>query len=101
MEIDSLKQHLQDLRRKITVYVPSKNDALDKQLAEFINTNASEHLKMLFLRQAEGVYLFGSKKVSLKLEKGDIKVRVGGGYLGLEEFVQQHADVEIEKLDRA
>ena len=41
----------------------------------------------MFLRQAEGIYSFGSRKVNLRLEKEQLKVRVGGGYLSLDEFV--------------
>ena len=57
-------------------------------------------MKILFVRYTEGVYHFGSKKISLKLEKNELKVRVGGGYLGLEEFLDQNINVELEKIDK-
>lgn len=47
-----------------------------------------EKLKILFLRESEGVYQFGSKKVFIKIEKGNsILVRVGGGYMSIDEFI--------------
>ena len=43
----------------------------------------------MFIRESEGVYSFGSKRVYIKIEKGNtIKVRVGGGYMGIDEFIQ-------------
>ena len=40
------------------------------------------------MRESEGVYQFGSKRVFIKIEKGEnILVRVGGGYMHIEEFI--------------
>eukprot|EP00351_Strombidinopsis_sp_SopsisLIS2011_P004231 CAMPEP_0116881298 /NCGR_PEP_ID=MMETSP0463-20121206/13429_1 /TAXON_ID=181622 /ORGANISM="Strombidinopsis sp, Strain SopsisLIS2011" /LENGTH=42 /DNA_ID= /DNA_START= /DNA_END= /DNA_ORIENTATION= len=41
----------------------------------------------MFMRESEGVYEFGSKRVAVKVEKGKINVRVGGGYLSIDEFL--------------
>ena len=60
-----------------------------------------EKLKILFLRESEGVYQFGSKRVFIKIEKGEnILVRVGGGYMHIEEFITQYTNSEIDKIDR-
>ena len=41
-----------------------------------------EKMKILFLRESEGVYKFGSKRVHVKVERGnDVLIRVGGGYI--------------------
>ena len=69
-------------------------------MAEFINSGHNEHLKIMFIRQSEGIYTFGSKRVNVKLEKGDLKCRVGGGYLNIADFVSQHMNVELEKMDK-
>ena len=50
------------------------------------------------MRESEGVYQFGSKKVSVKVEKDNIKIRVGGGYLSIDEFLDQYTPIELEKL---
>ena len=76
-----------------------KHDPIDMKIAEFINKSQTDHMKMLFLRQSEGEYFFGTRKIRVKLEKNDIKVRVGGGYVSLEEFAEMHTNQELEKVD--
>ena len=97
MEIDCLKQYIIDLKTRVAVYVPSKDDQLDKRLAEYINNYPDKNkLKILFLRDTPGVYQFGTSRINLKLEQnGQIKVRVGGGYLSLDEFIDQYTPIEL------
>ena len=58
-------------------------------------------MKIMFLRESEGVYQFGQKRVYIKIEKGDrILVRVGGGYLGIDEFIKTYTQEEVEKINR-
>jgi hypothetical protein len=72
----------------IECYVPHKDDPVDIYLASFINTSFNRiELKNLFKREQPGVYSFGTKKCFIKVEKDLLKVRVGGGYLSIEEFV--------------
>merc|ERR1712147_615349 len=52
------------------------------------------------LEMEEKVYKFGSKRVAAKVEKDAIKLRVGGGYLSIDEFLDQYTPVELEKLER-
>jgi hypothetical protein len=52
------------------------------------------------MRESEGVYSFGTKKVAVKVEKDNIKIRVGGGFLSIDEFLDQYTPLEIEKLER-
>jgi hypothetical protein len=48
-------------------YIPFHNDPIDKALAEFINSMQDpSRLINMFVRESEGVYLFGTKKVYLK-----------------------------------
>jgi hypothetical protein len=57
-------------------------------LAEFINNYPDRNkLKIMFMRESEGVYEFGSKRINVRVEKGHIKIRVGGGYLSIDEFL--------------
>lgn len=65
-----------------------KDDSVDKKLAEFINNYPERSkLKIMFMRESDGVYSFGSKRVAVKVEKDNIKIRVGGGYLSIDEFL--------------
>lgn len=42
---------------------------------------------MLFVREAEGVYTYCKKKVLIRNEKDRLIIRVGGGYMSLDEFI--------------
>ena len=100
-EIETLKQYIIDLKQRIAVYIPVKTDHIDRSLAEFINNYPDRNkLKIMFMRESEGVYMFGSKRVAVKVEKDSIKIRVGGGYLSIDEFIDQYTPVELEKLER-
>lgn len=58
-------------------------------------------MKILFLRQSEGVYSFGQRKVHVKVEKGNqIYVRVGGGFLHVQEFIEQYTPREVGLIER-
>ena len=88
VEIETLKQYIVDLKQRIAVYIPVKEDFTDKKLAEFIyNYPERSKLKIMFMRESEGVYQFGTKRVAVKVENSNIKIRVGGGYLSIDEFL--------------
>jgi hypothetical protein len=47
-------------------------DAIDQKLGNFINNfPEKDKMKIMFLRESEGVYRFGQKRVYIKVEKGD------------------------------
>ena len=80
-------------------YNPISSDAIDIRLSEFINLHPDRpHLKMMFKRVSEGVYEFGTKKVTMKLENNYLKVRTGGGYLTIDEFAEQYLPLELNKF---
>lgn len=88
LEISSLQQYIVDLKQRIAVYIPVKDDGVDRKLAEFINNYPErQKLKIMFMRESEGVYQFGTKRIAIKVEKDNIKIRVGGGYLSIDEFL--------------
>jgi hypothetical protein len=39
------------------------------------------------VREGEGIYKYGKKRVFMKIENDLIIIRVGGGYLTMEEFI--------------
>ena len=100
-EIEALKAYIIDLKSKIAVYIPIKNDPVDRKLAEYINNFPDRsRLKIMFMRESDGVYLFGSKKVYVRVDKDKINIRVGGGFLSIDEFLDQYTPVELEKLEK-
>ena len=87
-EIEGLKQYVIDLKQRIAVYIPVRDDIVDKKLAEYINNYPERSkLKIMFMRESEGVYQFGSKRVCVRVDKEKINIRVGGGYLSIDEFL--------------
>ena len=71
------------------VYIAHKECKIDLALGNFINHYPErKRMNIMFLRESEGVYQFGQKRIYIKIEKGEkILVRVGGGYMGIEEFI--------------
>jgi len=54
----------------------------------------------MFMRESEGIYLFGTRKIYVRVEQGKIIIRVGGGYLTIDEFLDIYTPVELERLER-
>lgn len=47
----------------------------------------------------DGYYLFGTRKIYAKILNGKLVIRVGGGYMVIEEFISTYAEKELVKLD--
>jgi hypothetical protein len=100
-EIEQLRQYIIDLKSRIAVYIPVKNDLIDKKLAEYINNYPDrQKLKIMFMRESEGTYQFGTKRVMVRCVRDKIEIRVGGGYLSIDEFLDQYTPAELERLER-
>ena len=96
-----MKQYIIDLKSRIAVYIPTKSDPIDKRLADYINNYPDRtKLKIMFMRESEGVYQFGTKRIYVKCVKDKIEIKVGGGFLSLDEFLDQYTPTELEKLER-
>jgi len=53
-------------------------------LAEWVNENGCP---VPISRIGKGYYMFGTKKIYAKIINGKLVIRVGGGYMGIEEFM--------------
>ena len=84
------------------ICIGHKMDKIDTQLANYINQYPErDKIKVLFLRESEGVYQFGQKRVYVKIEKGNqIQVRVGGGFMHIDDFIELYTPLEVEKIER-
>lgn len=48
------------MKEKTNIYIPISADPIDNKLAEYLNNVKDEaKLKILFIREGEGVYRFG------------------------------------------
>jgi hypothetical protein len=51
----------------------------------------------MFYRCEPGVYTFGSRKVNIKVEQFKLKVRVGGGFISIDDFLEEYTPQELER----
>lgn len=58
------------------------------------------HCPIPIQRLGDGFYLFGSKKIYAKVINGKLVIRVGGGYMVIEQFIETYAEEEMAKLQR-
>jgi len=71
--IAELMTQLHFLENKQSIYIPKKNDSIDKALGKYLkNHEERDTLKILFIRVSDGVYQFGKKRVFIKIEKGSL-----------------------------
>lgn len=100
-EIEIQQKDIVDLKQRYALYIPVRDDVVDRRLGEFINNYPDrQRLRIMFYRESEGVYQFGTKRVNIRVENNKICVRVGGGYLSIDEFLDQYTQTECEKLAR-
>jgi seryl-tRNA synthetase len=98
IEIEGMKARLKQLQAMSAVYVPVKGDEIDMALADYLNYNAKT-LEVMFIRLQPGIYSFGSKKVCVKVENQRINIRIGGGYMAIEEFLEKFTVVELDRTN--
>ena len=59
------------LEKNQAIYIAKKNDKIDHALGNYLNKYPErDNLKIMFLRESEGVYFFGQKRVYIKIERG-------------------------------
>ncbi len=66
-------------------------------LARYIN---SAGVQLPITRLGEGFYMFGTKKIFAKIMNNKLVVRVGGGFMGIDEFINTYGESELLKLKR-
>ena len=84
MEIVRLKGMIIEARPR--QYEADEEDPIDKELGRYINSR-EDPLMVSFTKETNGVYLFGTRRVFVKLEQGKIILKVGGGYMLPEELI--------------
>lgn len=76
------------------VYSAYRGDAVDEQLARYINMMQCQ---VPIKRLGNGYYLFGTRKIFAKIMNGKLVIRVGGGFMIIEEFIATYGDQEINR----
>lgn len=80
------------------VYQPVKGDPVDELFATHLNASG---LAIPVKRMASGKYMFGTKQILAKIINGKLVIRVGGGYMSAEEFIETYGRIELMKMQKA
>ncbi|CAD8164103.1 unnamed protein product [Paramecium octaurelia] len=100
-KMNQLKQLISGMKEQRVAYIPMHGDPIDHALSEYINSvDDPKKLIELFFREKEGQYLIGSKSVHLKTEQGKVFVKIGGGFIGIEEFLDLYLKEKTEKIEK-
>ena len=52
-------------------------------------------------RLGPGKYMFGTRQIMAKIINGKLVIRVGGGYMSADEFIEQYGKIELAKMMKA
>ena len=72
-----------------------KGDAIDELFAKHLNCHC---LDLPVKRLGVGKYMFGSRNIIAKIINGNLLIRVGGGYMSADEFIEQYGRMEMLKM---
>ena len=77
-------------------YIPVKGDKTDERMAIYMN---NFDLDVPMVRSGEGNYVFGSRKIFAKIMNEKLVIRVGGGFMLIEEFLPTYGQQELDKMN--
>jgi hypothetical protein len=66
-------------------------------LGDWLNLN---NCGLIIKRLGGGYYMFGTRKIYAKIMNGKLVIRVGGGYMGIDEFMRHYGAIELAKQQR-
>ena len=96
-EIKRLHEEIKQTKVETEVfnYKAVKDDPIDSKLATLINKQPlAIRSRLVFERESQGVYRYHRRRVFMKIEGENVVIRVGGGYMSMEEFVHVYCGSE-------
>ena len=78
---------VKSVRNGQNLYIPLKSDPIDVKVAEYLHHNPDFYnasQKIMLVREAPGIYDFGSRKVYIKIQNDKLLVKVGGGNISID-----------------
>ena len=94
--IEIMNKKIRDKQARPMFTLP-KGDTIDTMLNYYMNhTNCPVPIRKI----GNGFYLFGTKKIYAKILNGKLVIRVGGGFMIIEEFIATYAENEMQKISR-
>lgn len=100
LETDHVKAIMSEIKERHPPYIPTLDDPVDVALFEYIKS-CEAPIPIPFTREEEGIYLFGTKRVFLKLENGNLAIRIGGGFTSIQNFIEIYTPIELERQEEA
>lgn len=97
-ECDRVRVVMGEVKERHPPFIPKLDDPIDVALFEFIKS-CELPIPIPFTREEPGIYLFGTKRVFLKLENGNIVIRIGGGYTSIMSFIEIYTPLELERQE--
>jgi hypothetical protein len=80
--------------KQVRVFKAIKGDKVDELWCWHLNKH---QLDLDVKRLGPGKYLFGTRNIMCKIINGKLVVRVGGGYMSADEFIEQYGKIELLK----
>lgn len=78
------------------LYQPIKGDKIDEAIADAVN---SCEYDVPLKRIQDGQYTYGTKKIVAKLAQNNkLLIKVGGGFLLIDEFLKNYAQMEYQNI---
>ena len=94
--IEIMNRRIREKQNKPVFTLP-KGDLIDQMLSHYVNqANCPVPIRKI----GNGFYLFGTKKIYAKILNGKLVIRVGGGFMIIEEFIATYADAEMNKISK-
>jgi len=79
------------------IYTSDKSDKVDQMFALYIN---AVRCPVKLKRIGEGQYIFGTKKIFAKIQNEKLIIRVGGGFMMIDDFLATYTAQELSKMNR-
>jgi DNA repair exonuclease SbcCD ATPase subunit len=74
----------------------TSGNEVDTLLEDFIS---SSNCPVPIQKLSDGNYMFGTRKIFAKVLNGNLMIRVGGGYMSIDEFIETYGDAELRKIE--
>jgi len=87
-----------DTKAPQIIYSSDNSDRVDQMFALYIN---AVRCPVQLKRISEGQYIFGTKKIFAKIQNDKLIIRVGGGFMMIEDFLTTYTAPELNKMKRA
>ena len=95
LKIDGIQGRIDKAHKAMSskpkIYKAIKGDNVDEMLANVINIKSCD---VPISRMSDGNYIFGTKKIHVRIMNNKLVVRVGGGYRSMDEFISTYVDSE-------